>query len=46
VFFVVPERPLPGSGERVRDQAADFGRIFTTMAFWRIALPVMLVQGT
>jgi MFS family permease len=46
VFFVVPERPLPGSGERVRDQAAEFGRIFTTMAFWRIALPVMLVQGT
>src|SRR5882762_2736078 len=46
VFFVVPERPLPGSGERVRDQVAEFGRIFTTMTFWRIALPVMLTQGT
>jgi MFS family permease len=46
VFFVVPEKPLPGSSERVRDQLAQLGRIFTTRAFWRIALPVMLVQGT
>src|SRR6476646_12248176 len=46
VFFVVPEKPLPGSGERLRDQVAQLGRIFTTKAFWRIALPVMLVQGT
>jgi MFS family permease len=46
VFFVVPEKPLPGSGERLRDQVAQLGRIFTTRAFWRIALPVMLVQGT
>ena len=46
VFFIVPEKPLPGSGERVRHQVAQLGRIFTTRAFWRIALPVMLVQGT
>ena len=46
VFFVVPEKPLPGSGERVRDQVGQLGRIFTTRAFWRIALPVMSVQGT
>src|SRR5581483_6683594 len=46
VFFVVPEKPLRGSGERLRDQVAQLGRIFTTWAFWRIALPVMLVQGT
>src|SRR2546430_2110983 len=46
VFFVVPEKPLPGSGERMRDQVAQLGRVFTTRAFWRIALPVMLVQGT
>jgi MFS family permease len=46
VFLVVPEKPLPGSSERVRDQLAQLGRIFATSAFWRIALPVMLVQGT
>src|SRR5436190_2888914 len=46
VRFVVPEKPLPGSGERMRDQVAQLGRVFTTRAFWRIALPVMLVQGT
>jgi MFS family permease len=46
VFLVVPEKPLPGSGDRVRNQVAQLGRIFTTTAFWRIALPVMLVQGT
>jgi MFS family permease len=46
VFFVVPERPLPGSAQRLRHQVADLGRIFTTTAFWRIALPVMLVQGS
>ncbi len=46
VFFVVPEKPLPGAGQTLHDQVAGFGRIFGSMAFWRIALPFMLIQGT
>ena len=45
VFFVVPEKPLPGQGATLRAQIAGFGRIFSTLAFWRIALPAVIGQG-
>jgi predicted MFS family arabinose efflux permease len=41
VFFVVPEKRLPGSGQTLRSQIAGFGRIFAAAAFWRIVLPVI-----
>jgi MFS family permease len=46
IFFVVPERPLPGQGERWREQIAVIGRIFRRMDFWRLALPLVLCQAT
>src|SRR5205823_14525236 len=45
VFVVVPEKPLPGHGATLRAQIAGFGRIFSTLAFWRIALPAVIGQG-
>ena len=46
IFLVVPEKPLPGGGQTLRDQVAGFGRIFGSLAFWRIVLPFVLIQGT
>ncbi|TMH70455.1 MAG: MFS transporter [Betaproteobacteria bacterium] len=45
VFFVVPEKPLPGQGQTLRTQIAGFGRVFSTLAFWRIGLPLVFGQG-
>ena len=45
VFFVVPEKPLPGQGQTLRVQIAGFGRIFSTVAFWRICLPAAIGQA-
>jgi predicted MFS family arabinose efflux permease len=45
VFFVVPEKPLPGHGQSLSTQIAGFGRIFSTLAFWRICLPAVIGQG-
>ncbi|HYD56433.1 MAG TPA: MFS transporter [Burkholderiales bacterium] len=36
VLFVVPEKKLPGSGESLRQQFAAFGRVFSSVPFWRI----------
>jgi MFS family permease len=46
IFFVVPERPLPGQGDRWREQVAVIGRIFRKMDFWRLALPLVLCQAS
>jgi MFS family permease len=46
VFFVVPEKALPGSGQPLRAQFAGFGPIYSARAFWRIALPLVIVQAT
>lgn len=46
VFFVVPEKPLPGSGQRLGAQIAGFGRVFATLAFWRISLPFVICHAT
>ena len=45
VFFVVPEKPLPGHGQTLRAQIAGFGRIFASTAFWRIALPLVICHS-
>ena len=46
IFFVVPERPLPGQGESWREQLRAVGRIFARVEFWRIALPLVICQAT
>jgi predicted MFS family arabinose efflux permease len=45
IFVVVPEKELPGKGTTLRDQIAGFGRIFASMAFWRIALPLVVCHA-
>src|SRR5436190_17001261 len=40
VYFVVPEKPLPGEGQTIAAQLRSFGGVFGTVAFWRIALPM------
>jgi MFS family permease len=45
VFFVVPEKRLPGEGATLRSQIAAFGRIFASLDFWRIALPLVICHA-
>jgi len=45
IFFVVPEKPLPGRGQTLRAQIAGFGRIFASVPFWRIALPLVICHA-
>jgi predicted MFS family arabinose efflux permease len=45
VFFVVPETPLPGEGQSLRRQIADFGKIFSRLTFWRIVLPFVICHA-
>jgi len=42
IFFLVPEKALPGHGQSLRTQVAGFRRIFASVAFWRIALPMVV----
>lgn len=46
VFFVVPERELPGGRESWRDQFRMVGKIFSRLEFWRLAAPMVLSQAT
>src|SRR5205085_967241 len=45
VYFVVPEKPLPGEGQTIAAQLRSFGGVFGTVAFWRIALPMVVGQA-
>jgi MFS family permease len=45
VFFVVPEKALPGAGQTLRAQIAGFRIIFASLTFWRIAAPLVIGQG-
>jgi len=45
IFFVVPEKPLPGAGEGWGVAFARMGRIFATLSFWRISLPLIVCHG-
>ena len=45
IFFIVPEKPLPGAGEDWSVAFARMGRVFGTLSFWRIGLPLMVCHG-
>jgi predicted MFS family arabinose efflux permease len=45
IFAVVPERPLPGEGQRLRAQVAEFRTIFSRLGFWRIVLPFVVCHA-
>ena len=46
IFFVVPERELPGRRETWGEQFRMVGAIFARLEFWRLALPLVLSQAT
>jgi MFS family permease len=46
IFLVVPERALPAQGESWRETFRMVGRIFARVDFWRLAVPLVLCQGT
>ena len=45
IFFIVPEKPLPGARDGWGAAFARLGRIFATRSFWRIGLPLIIGQG-
>jgi predicted MFS family arabinose efflux permease len=45
IFLLVPEKALPGHGQTLRAQIAGFGRIFSSIVFWRIALPLVVCHA-
>ena len=45
VFFVVPEKPLPGQGQTLQAQFGAFRRIFASARFWRIAAVMVITHG-
>jgi predicted MFS family arabinose efflux permease len=45
LFFVVPEKPLPGEGHTLRTQIGEFGKIFSRLMFWRIVLPFVICHA-
>jgi len=45
VFFVVPEKRLPGHGATLRAQVAGFGTIFRSVPFWRIVLALVVCHA-
>jgi MFS family permease len=46
IFFVVPERALPGRAEGWREQFRQVGLIFSRVDFWRLAAPLVISQAT
>lgn len=45
IFFVVPEREVPGRAESWGEQFGAVGRIYARLDFWRLALPLVVSQG-
>lgn len=45
IFFVVPERALPGAGETWSRQFSEIGGILRSLFFWRVALALIAVHG-
>lgn len=45
IFCVVPERQLPGAGETWSRQFSEIGEILSSVFFWRVALPLIVVHG-
>jgi predicted MFS family arabinose efflux permease len=46
VLTVVPEKKLPENGDTLRQQIAGYGRIFSSLAFWRITAALVICLGT
>jgi MFS family permease len=46
IFFVVPEKPLPGTRDSLGAQIRRFGDVFASSRFWRIALPLVICHAT
>jgi len=46
VFLVVPERPVQGSRQGLREQMAGVGEVFASRRFWQVTLAAMLTQST
>jgi len=46
VFFVVPERELPGGRQSWGEEFRMVGRIFSRLEFWRLAAPLVLSQAS
>jgi predicted MFS family arabinose efflux permease len=46
VFFVVPERELPGARQGWGEEFRMVGRIFSRLEFWRLAAPLVLSQAS
>jgi len=45
IFFLVPEKPLPGHGQTLRAQIAGFRQVFASLPFWRIATPLVVCHA-
>ncbi len=45
IFFLVPEKPVPGATERWDEQLGKIAAIFCVAAFWRLGLPMIVLQG-
>jgi MFS family permease len=45
IFFVVPEKPLPGAGDTWGRQFSELGEILANAYFWRVALPLIVIHG-
>jgi MFS family permease len=45
IFFVVPEKVLPGAGRSLRAQVAEFRQVFARAIFWRIVLPFVICHA-
>jgi MFS family permease len=46
ILFVVPEKRLPGEGQTLAAQIAGFGAVFSSLPFWRIALPLVVCHAS
>ncbi len=45
ILFLVPEKPVPGATERWGEQLGKIAAIFSVTAFWRLGLPMIILQG-
>lgn len=45
IYFLVPEKPVPGAAERWGEQLGKIAAIFSVTAFWRLGLPMIVLQG-
>ena len=46
IFFIVPEKPLPGHGDSLGAQIRRFREVFASLSFWRIGLPLVVCHAT